>query len=278
MELRLITARSEREVFEEGLTQARTLKGRGFREKNSSRVAQVHLAFSELYGVYDENGPEPDQMLAGFAMHNMAQFGPTCMRPDLSHLPPENVYEIGELWSVVRGNGLSLRSARALVTARAGCVLIPGLKGARALFIYAVSRREDMNTIYPEFEPFGPPVLASYVETLDGGAVYLQPLVLQRHALVEVFSRFCTLRFETNSDYSRMRIHNPFAVVHVDMRLVSRHPDSQPSVRGFGSNGLGKSFPRSFERVEPATFSHQAFQLAGSVHAEETMKELSTAG
>jgi hypothetical protein len=276
MELRLISTVEERKQFVDGLMQARALKGRGFREKKASRLAQAHLAFADLYGVYDENGPAPDRMIGGFAMHNLAQFGPSCARPDLSHLPPETVYEIGELWSAVKGNGLSLRSARALVTARAGCVLIPGLKGARALFIYAVTRRWDMTTVYPEFEAVGAPIVYPYLETLDGGPVYVQPLVLQGHALAEVFAQLSTLRLATDSAYSWLRIENPFAIIHVETRLGLRRSDGLPTVRGFDSDVLERPFSRTYGEERPSGMSDAVDMLGRSM--PEAMAELSTAG
>jgi hypothetical protein len=278
MELRLLTTVSERKAFEEGLTQARALKGHGFREKSSSRLGRVHLAFSDLYGVYDESGLEPERMLGGFAMHNLAQFGPSCMRPDLSHLPAETVYEIGELWSVVKGNGLSLRSARALLTARVGCVLIPGFKGARAIFIYAITRRWDMTSLYPEFEALGPPILAPYMETLDGGEVYVQPLVLQGRALLEVLSQRWAWRFEANEDCSWARVENPFAVVHVEMRPSTGYSDVRPSVRGLELNHLERPLARSLDRAGLANSHGEAFRPARLVHEDEAIKELSMAG
>jgi len=273
MELRLLSTRGEREIFEERLNQARALKGRGFREKASSLLGRVHLAFSDLYGVYDENSSEPDQMLAGFAMHNLAQFGPSCTRPDLSHLPPETVYEIGELWSVVKGNGLSLRSARALMTARVGCILIPGLKGARALLIYAISRRWDMTSIYPEFEASGPPLIAPYMETLDGRPVQIQPLVLQGATLRDVLSRRYALRFETNDDYSWLRLHNPFAVVHVDMRPAARIAAAKAGIEDFGLNGFARSLSRGLDADEPAVLNESYVSPVAAAHHADTLDE-----
>ncbi len=223
MEVRLLSTGAEREAFELGLKKARSLKGSGYREKPSSRWGQTHLLLADLYGVFEDGDFDPGRMLAGFRVHSMDQFGPTCSKPDLSHLPPEAVFEIGELWSVAGLDGLSIRAARALFAARAGCVIIPGLKGAQALVIYAVARRSDMTAVYPEFEAVGPLIRYPFVESLDGGPVYTQPMVLQGRALLEVMSHFWAEGFETNDDYSRIRIKNPFAVRHVELSPDARH-------------------------------------------------------
>lgn len=223
MEVRLLSTGAEREAFELRLKEARALKGSGFREKGTSRLGHVHLCFGDLYGVFEDRESKPDRMLAGFRLHNLAQFGPTLSKPDLAHWEPENVFEIGELWSVAGLNGLSIRAARALFAARAGCVIIPALKGAQALLIYAVARRWDMTSVYPEFQAACPPVRYPYLETLDGGPVHVQPMVLQGRALLEVMSHFWAEGFETNDDYSRIRIKNPFAVRHVELSPDARH-------------------------------------------------------
>ncbi|SRR5579875_653879 len=225
MELRLVSTKREREVFAQGLREARGLKGHGFREKTSSLLGRVHLAFKELYGVYDDEGPEPDKMIGGFAIHNLAQFGPSCSRPDLSHLPPETVFEVGELWSLTQSRGLSISAARTLMTARAGCVTIPLLKGARALLIYAITRHSDMTKFYPEFEAAGPPLVYPFLETLDGRPVYVQPMVLQGEALMEIAARAEAWGIEANQDYSRVKIRNPFGLVHVDMRHAQKRAE-----------------------------------------------------
>ncbi len=223
MEVRLLSTGAERKAFERGFTDARAVKARGFREKKSSRLSRLQLTFDDLYGVFEDGDRDSSRMIAGFGIHSLDQFGLTCPRPDLSYLPPETVFELDKLWSVAGLNGISIRAARALFTARAGCVIIPALKGAQALVIYAVTRRWDMTAVYPEFQSVGSPVRYPYLETLDGGPVHVQPMVLQGRALLEVMSHFWAEGFETNDDYSRIRIKNPFAVRHVELSPDARH-------------------------------------------------------
>ena len=48
-------------------------------------------------------------MLAGFAIHGLDMFGQSYPKPDLTHLPPHAVFEVGELWSCSPGAGIAAR-------------------------------------------------------------------------------------------------------------------------------------------------------------------------
>src|ERR1700745_1796686 len=54
MELRLLESETERAAFEQSLTEARATKGSGFMEKRRSRLGRVHMAFADLWVVFDE--------------------------------------------------------------------------------------------------------------------------------------------------------------------------------------------------------------------------------
>src|SRR3990172_12762130 len=97
MELRLLSTEAERRAFAHRLVEARETRGAGFKESAQSLIGEVHLAFGRLYGLFDEDGPDPDEMLAGFVMHNLATFSQSYPRPDLTHLPPRAGFECGEL-------------------------------------------------------------------------------------------------------------------------------------------------------------------------------------
>src|SRR5260370_41146118 len=115
METRLLETETERAAFEHGLTQARATKGSGFMEKRRSRLGRVHLAFADLWAVFDETSSTPDRMLAGFAMHSLDLFSQSYPKPDLTHLPPEEVFEVGQLGALSLGRGAAARDGRLVV-------------------------------------------------------------------------------------------------------------------------------------------------------------------
>jgi hypothetical protein len=81
MELRLLESEAERAQFEHALTQARATRGSGFMEKRRSRLGRVHMAFADLWAVYDETSSTPDRMLAGIAMHSLDLFSQSYPNP-----------------------------------------------------------------------------------------------------------------------------------------------------------------------------------------------------
>ena len=94
------------------MVRARAGKGLGFVETPQSVLGEIHLNYGEVCGLYDEEGPEPEEMLAGFVIHNLAMFPQSYPRPDLTHLPPEHVYECGEVGA--RARSRAAREARRL--------------------------------------------------------------------------------------------------------------------------------------------------------------------
>src|SRR6202158_1583680 len=112
MELRLLTTETERRAFARRLSEVRVMRGAGFSETRRSVIGEVHLAFGNLYGLYDESELVPE-MIGGFAMHDLAMFSQSYAKPDLTHLPPDTVFGCGELWAVAAGAGRWLRYARA---------------------------------------------------------------------------------------------------------------------------------------------------------------------
>jgi len=95
MELRLLSSPADRSAFARNLVETRLSKGAGFCETGRSLVGEAHLAFGRLYALFDDQGPEPDAMLSGFVLHDLATFPQSYPRPDLTHFPPETVIECG---------------------------------------------------------------------------------------------------------------------------------------------------------------------------------------
>jgi len=147
MELRQLTTPTERQHFARRLTEVRMMKGAGFSETQRSVVGEVHLAYGKLYGLFDEN-LAGGEMIGGFAMHDLAMFSQSYPKPDLTHLPPESVFECGELWAVAAGAGRLIRH---------GGAIIANELGARALLVYPILKPWNLSHGYPGFERIGEP-------------------------------------------------------------------------------------------------------------------------
>ncbi len=197
------------------MVRARAGKGAGFSESPQSVLGEIHLNYGEVCGLYDEDGPEPDEMLAGFVIHNLAMFPQSYPRPDLTHLAPEHVYECGELWALAPG---AARLAR-----HAGYVL-SGLRGAKAILVYVALKPRDTTFLYKTFARAGDPIPWHYITSLDGTPHWAQPMVLEGPALemtVDVATAVCFESF----DGEVLKFRNPFPVVpKINRRIPVRAP------------------------------------------------------
>lgn len=207
MKIRLLSPGSERRSFAASLTRARASAGIGFIEKRRSCIGQIHLQFGELYGLFDETR-DADRMLGGFAIHALDTFGQSYPKPDLTHLPPQTVFEVGELWSSSPGAG---------VAARWGCGLLVGLRHAHALLIYPIIEPWDLTGSYPGFEKVGTPILWPFAETIEGDAVRVQPMVAQGTSLDEIISMVSRGGFEASDAHRVIRFPDPLRTA-IDIR------------------------------------------------------------
>lgn len=203
MELRLLTTDAERRAFTQRLVEARATHGAGFTETPESLVGEVHLTFGRLYALFDDNSAAPNEMLAGFVMHNLATFGQSYPKPDLSHLPPNEVFEIGELWAVVAG------AARAV---RHGCAILTGLLQARAVLVYPIFKPWNLTGAYKEFTAAGEPIHWPYIQTLEGGKIMVQPMLLEGAALTQRVREAWATGFRTYDHHQRLSFDNPFPI------------------------------------------------------------------
>lgn len=208
MELRLLSSETEREMFERGLTAARVSGGSGrgergslrigFKEKSRSRVGQIHLAYGRLYGLFDEQAPDPDRILGGFAIHALDEFGQSYPKPDLTHFPPESVYEGGELWAATKG---------AAIAARQGCCVLLGLVEAQALLVYPILKPWNLTFAYRDCKAVGAPIEWPYVETLSGEKFLVQPMILEGDSLRTRTSQAMESGFYAREDLSLIRFN-----------------------------------------------------------------------
>jgi hypothetical protein len=210
METRLLETETERAAFEHGLTQARATRGSGFMEKRRSRLGRVHLAFADLYGIFDESSREPDRMLAGFAMHSLDLFSQSYPKPDFTHLPPEEVFEVGELWALSLGAGAA---------ARHGCYLMLGLQGATTLLIYPIVKPWDLTTAYPDYRAVDAPIQWPFAETLEGQKIYVQAMVLDGDPLNRRLSAIASAGYEAGHGNRVVRFENPLAAALLERRM-----------------------------------------------------------
>lgn len=172
MELRQLTAENERRIFAKCLEEARATRKSGFRECARSQLGRAHLALGNLYALYECETDPPEWMLAGFILHDLATLPQSYPKPDVSHLPSHSVLEGGELWSLSPGAGRVARYVGAAVA---------GLLQAKAILLYSLLKPIDLTASYAQlgFVNACEPVIWPYVETLDGGEVWIQPLILE---------------------------------------------------------------------------------------------------
>lgn len=172
MELRQLTSENERRVFAKCLVEARATRGLGFKETARSQLGSAHLAFGNLYALYEDEGEPAERMRAGFILHDLASFPQSFPKPDVSRFPSHAVLEGGELWSLSPGMGRVARNVGAAVA---------GLLQAKAILLYSILKPIDITSSYAQlgFVNACEPVRWPYAETLDGGEIWVQPLILE---------------------------------------------------------------------------------------------------
>ncbi len=185
MELRALNTPEQRQIFGDRLAEARGSVGIRFKEKSRSRLARIQLMFGDLYALYEDENETDEAMIAGLAMHDLEMFPQTCPRPDLSHLPPRSVLEMSDFWSLSQGAG-------SLVWCGAAVAVCP--RQPHTVLVYLVVGEIDRTQSYRTagFVKAGEPFPYPYLETVDGGEVRVQALVLEGEALqrlIKILSR-----------------------------------------------------------------------------------------
>jgi hypothetical protein len=218
VQLRVLTKQAERREFADRMVRARAGKGLGFSETPQSVLGEIHLNYGEVCALYNEEGPEPDEMLGGFVIHNLAMFPQSYPRPDLTHLPPESVYECGELWALAPG---AARLAR-----HAGYILA-GVRRAQAILVYVMLKPRDTSSLYKTFTRVGDPIQWHYVRAMDGTPAWGQAMVLEGLALEMTVNIAAALSFES-FDGQILQFRNPFPIVpRINRRIPLHAPDIQ---------------------------------------------------
>lgn len=202
MELRLLTTQDERRIFGERLAEARARHGIGFfKERPRSKLGKIQLAFANLYALFENEGDPAERMISGLAIHDLEMFPQSCPKPDLSHLPPQCVLECSDVWSLSRGAGILAWFGAAAPARQAG---------ARAVLAYlAVKPFGDIGFyLATGFVKAGEPIEYPYVETLDGGRIWVQPMLLEGEALQNLITLASGLSMGTSDDSKRIRLRD----------------------------------------------------------------------
>src|SRR5260370_11495980 len=107
MEMRLLTTEGEGHVFAQRLAEARSQHGASFRDVGRSQARNVvRLAAADLYGLFETERDDVENMTAGVALHDLAAYPQSCREPDLSGYTPQSGLECSDHWSLSRGAGL----------------------------------------------------------------------------------------------------------------------------------------------------------------------------
>jgi hypothetical protein len=219
MELRQLSTESERRLFAHSLIETRMVKGAGFSETKRSHVGQVHLAYGSLFALYDEKGPEPEVMLGGFALHDLGSFPQSYPKPDLCHLPPESVFECGELWAKAAGGARLIRQAAWILV---GCLR------AQAVLVYPIFKPWNLSLAYKDgFERAGEPIEWPYARTLDGGKIWVQAMVSQGESLSRSIQEAGQYGFQVSEDVGCIRFNSPFSVCTKRLHREPREPEQR---------------------------------------------------
>ncbi|HXW83620.1 MAG TPA: hypothetical protein VEJ86_04395 [Candidatus Binataceae bacterium] len=205
MELRRLIDSEHRRLFGQRMSEARAKHGVGFTETPRSQLGRIHLAFAELYALYENDDDPVERMMSGFAMHDLASMPQSYPKPDLTYLRADHVLECGELWSFSKGAG---------VLARRGCTIVAGLRQIEAILVYPISRPWDGTKSYGETHFTKPceEMPFPYGQTLDGEAIWVQPMVLEGAPLQALTLKVFELGFETRDQHQVIRFPNPIAL------------------------------------------------------------------
>jgi hypothetical protein len=212
---------TEGREFAERLVRARAGKGLGFSETPQSVLGEIHLNYGEVCGLYNEDGPEPDEMLAGFVIH-ASDFS-----AKLPSAGPHPFARRGRLrMRRAVGFGPWSRAPRAARRIHPGGLAkseshpgVPFVQAARSQRVLQNFRaRRAANPV-------------ALFETLDGDEVWVQAMVLEGLAL-EMTVNIATAVSLESFDGRTLKFRNPFPMVpRIRRRIPARAPRVQESPR-----------------------------------------------
>ena len=199
MEMRQLTTDHERNIFAACLAKTRANRGVGFQENGSSGLGKAHIAFGNVYAIFENESDPPEQMVGGFIVHDLATLPQSYHKPDLSHLPPRSVLEGSELWSATPGLGRIAASAAAAVT---------GILQAKAILVYPMLKPVDLSAFYGrmDFAKACEPIKWPYMKTITGEDIWAQPMILEGEKLEDYVRSGFEFLFGGRNDRSGLRL------------------------------------------------------------------------
>ena len=217
MELRRLFAAGALGQFRSGLARSR-VKVLNFKETAASKVAEIHLRFGQVYGLYDTAssgvaGENP--LVGGFTMHSLGDYGLTHPVSGLGHLPPNAVFEAVQLWS---------EHLDAAAAVKQGFMLAAALCQARALVVYPVISPKDMSLLYKGFARVGSPFAIPFVETASGEPIWIQSMVLQGNALRDAIYRACARGVKSCGQHAPIQ----YGLTHGSALSAAGQPAAEP--------------------------------------------------
>jgi hypothetical protein len=199
MQLRVLTTKGERRIFTERLAEARARHETGL-EDTPATIAynRKRLLFADIYALFKGPDDLPEQMIAGVALHDLETFPQSCARPNLAHIPPRQVLECSDHWSLSCGAG---------VHAWRGIALQVVYRAPRAVLIYLAVRGADHSGFYRAmgFAPAGDPVEYPHLRRSDNARLLVQPMILEGSALARLTESVLALKFEAADDFRVVR-------------------------------------------------------------------------
>jgi hypothetical protein len=205
MEVRKLTTDYERRIFSERLALARATRGIRFKRKTASPLEEEHLHFGSAYAIFEEDDAAADAMIAGFIMHDLGSLPQSFPEPDLTHLPAQSVIEGGDLWSLSKGAaGIASRIAPAIV----------GILQAQAVLLYPILKPEDLTVPHRKlgYVEACEPILNPFGETIHGGEIWLQPMILQGPALQAYIRRGFDFLFKAEDGRRSFRFQSSYPI------------------------------------------------------------------
>ncbi len=229
MEMRLLTTEAERRTFIERLARARDEQLTHFKDVCSGTINNhERLAACDLYGLFRDEHPRADEMIAGIAIHNLEMFPRTCAGPDLSHLPKRSVFECSDHWSLAPGAGMRMWCGAAIQIAR---------QYPQAVLAYLAA--SDHIGFYSAmgFVPFGKPAQFLYLET-DEGFPWVQPVILRGQPLQRLIMATLELPIAADSNFTRVRFGGALRLRPAHASIETGPESHRPSSLAFDEAGL----------------------------------------
>lgn len=213
MKLKKIVHPEERDIFISNLHLSRSIrKGGGFKETPQSKLGEMHLAYGDLWALFDDT----NKMIAGLVLHDLATLPASYNKPDFSHLAPEKVIEGSELWSLTPGAGLLLQQGTALLGLR---------NNIECFYAYVPVTPIDLRKFYSGFYPLSEVFLWPWVITDQNEKALAQAMGLLGNKFKAYLSQIEDEKYIINDAYTEILYplhHQPHSLAHATKKSKER--------------------------------------------------------